>query len=75
MVEIERVPDEEIERLAREAGPLSAPAQVLKELRLARTRDVQAFAYRVGKYWVTGPTLDARAEAALIELAEADEAQ
>ena len=74
-LQVERVADAEVEQLAREGGPLSLAAQVLRQLRSARALDRQYFAFRVGNYWVTGPTLDARSEAALIELAEEDEEQ
>lgn len=74
-LQVERVPDAEVERLAREGGPQSIAAQILRQLQSARAQDRQHFAFRVGNYWVTGPMLDARREAALIELAEADEEQ
>ena len=74
-LQVERVPDAKVEQLAREGGPLSLAAQILRQLRAARTLDRQYFAFHVGNYWVTGPMLDAKAEAALIELAEEDEAQ
>ena len=74
-LQVEHIPDAELERCAREGGPQSIAAQILRQLRTARALDRQYFAFRVGNYWVTGPMLDARAEAALIELAEADEEQ
>ena len=72
-LQVERVPDAELEQLAKEGGPLSLAAQVLRQLQSARAMDRQYFAFRVGDYWVTGPVLDARTEAALIELVEDDE--
>jgi hypothetical protein len=72
-LQVECVPDAEVEHLARVGGPLSIAAQVLRQLQSARALDKQHFVFRVGDYWVIGPMLDARAEMALIELAEADE--
>jgi hypothetical protein len=70
--QIELVPDEVLEDLALEAGPASVPARILSGLWSARARDRQVFAFRVGNYWVTGPLMDARTEAALIDLADDD---
>ena len=70
--QIEFVPDEVLEDLALEAGPASIPARVLRELWYARARDRQVFAFRVGDYWITGPLMDAKTEAALIDLAVED---
>jgi hypothetical protein len=74
-LQVERVPDAEVEQLAREGSPLSLAAQILRQLRSARALDRQYFAFRVGNYWVTGPMLDARTEAALLELVEDDDEQ
>jgi hypothetical protein len=71
--QVEFVPDERLERLVRQQGPTSVPARVQKQMRSARARDRQYFAFKVGNYWITGPTPNAEMEAALIELAEADE--
>ena len=68
--EIVQVPDEEMERLAEEHGPGSVHAKVLAELRAQRAKDRQAFAFRFGPYWITGPVPDARTEAKMIEFAE-----
>ncbi len=57
--------------LAREGGPLSLAAQILRRLWSARALDRQHHAFRVGNYWVTGPIMDPKAEVMLIELAEA----
>jgi hypothetical protein len=70
--QIEFVPDEVLEDLALEAGPESIPAGILRGLWCARARDRQVFAFRVGNYWVTGPLMDAKTEAALIDLADED---
>src|SRR5215467_14848009 len=67
------VPDEELERLAKEDGPRSVAAKVLAELRAQRAEDRQVFAFRCGAYWITGPVPDVHAEADLIEWAIQDE--
>ena len=71
--QVELVPDEYLAHLAKTEGPTSVPARVQRNLRSARARDRQYFAFRVGNFWVTGPRPHAEMEAALIELAEADE--
>jgi hypothetical protein len=68
--QIELVCDEELEHLAEEHGPHSTAAGVLRRLRSARARDRQVFAFRIGNYWITGPLMDAKTEAALIDLAD-----
>jgi hypothetical protein len=73
--QVEFVPDERLDRLAKQQGPASVPARVQKHLQLARARDRQYFAFRVGNYWLTGPMPNAEMEAALIELAEAEEGE
>lgn len=70
--QVEFVPDEVLEDLALEAGPESIPARILSGLWYARARDRQVFAFRVGNYWITGPLMDAKTEAALIALADDD---
>jgi hypothetical protein len=70
--ELEYVPDEVLERLALEAGPESAPSRILKGLWRERARDRQVSAFRVGDYWITGPLMDAKTEAALIDLVNED---
>jgi hypothetical protein len=70
--QVELVSDEVVEQLALEAGPDSTPANILKRLRRARARDRQVFAFRIGDYWISGPIMDARTEAALINLADED---
>jgi hypothetical protein len=69
---VELIPDEVLEHLALEGGPKSVPARILRGLRRLRARDWQVFAFRVGNYWITGPLMDARTEAALIDLADED---
>jgi hypothetical protein len=71
--QLEFVPDEVLEQLAVEAGPESVPSRMLRRLRWERARDRQVFAFRVGNYWITGPFMDAKTEAALIDLADGDD--
>ena len=68
--ELVPVSDAELERLAHEGGPLSIEARIARELRMQRAMDRQVFAFRVGEYYFTGPTPDARMEIALLDLAE-----
>ena len=62
-----RIPDEEVQRLAKEQGPGSLIARVWAELQAQRAKDRQVFAYRFGPYWVTGPVPDARTEADIVD--------
>jgi hypothetical protein len=71
--EIELVSDEELERLAKERGPTSIEARIVQELHKLRAMDRQIFAFRVGAFWFTGPTPDAKTELWLLDLAEGDE--
>ena len=73
MASLIRVPDEELERLAKKRGPRSVAAEVLTELRAQRAKDRQVFAFRYGPYWITGPMPDAKTEADLIGWADEDE--
>jgi hypothetical protein len=60
--EMVRIPDEDVQRLAKEHGPESVIARVWAELQAQRAKDRQVFAFRFGTYWVTGPEPDARTE-------------
>ena len=71
-VEITRVPDLELEELARTGGPVSVEARVLLELRRRRAKDHQEFAFRVGDYYFVGPMPDARTELALIAVVDGE---
>ena len=71
--EVVLVSDQELERLVKEHGAASIEAMVLARLRSMRAKDRQVFAFRVGDYFMTGPPLDARSEALMIELAEEDD--
>ena len=72
-VQIERVSDDELERLAEEGGWFNIEACVVEELRERRAKDHQVYAFRVGNYYFTGPVPDARTEVALLDFAEAEE--
>jgi hypothetical protein len=65
--EMVRIPDEDVQRLAKEHGPESVIARVWAELQAQRAKDRQVFAFRFGTYWVTGPEPDARTEADILD--------
>jgi hypothetical protein len=67
---IKIVPDEELLRLAEEAGPTSIAASMLKELQSSRSKDRQYFAFHVGEYFFVGPVPDSETEADLLSLAD-----
>lgn len=67
---IKFVPDEELARLAEEAGPDSAAAAMLRELKASRAKDRQYFAFHVNEYFFVGPVPDAETEAELLALAD-----
>lgn len=73
--ELVSVSDAELERLARDSGPSSVEARIVRELREQRAKDRQVFAFRVGPYYFTGPIPDARTEIALLEIADDDDEQ
>ena len=64
------VPDEELARLAEEAGPCSAAAEMLRALKTYRAKDRQVFAYHIDDCFFIGPMPDARLEAELLALAD-----
>jgi hypothetical protein len=71
--EVVLMPDQELERLAREHGAGSVEAMVLARLRYMRAKDRQVFAFRVGDYFLTGPLPDARSEVRMLDLAEEED--
>ena len=73
-IEVTRVPDEELEGLAKKNGPSSLEAHVLRNLRSLRSKDRQAYAFKFGRYMIAGPTPDAATEQIMIEIAEDVEA-
>jgi hypothetical protein len=72
-ITLELVYDAELEAAAQVNGPDSVEAQVLARLRIQRSKDRQVHAFRIGNYWMTGPTPDTRTEIAMIELADAND--
>ena len=64
------VPDEELARLAEEAGPCSVAAEMLKALRNYRAKDRQVFAFHINECFFIGPMPDAKTEADLLAIAE-----
>jgi hypothetical protein len=67
---IKVVPDEELQRLAQEAGPTSTAASMLRELKAFRAKDRQYFAFHLDEYFFIGPMPDAETEADLLALAD-----
>lgn len=72
-MEITRVPDEELKRLADEYGPTCAAATILRHLSRKRAKDHQVFAWQAGSYYFVGPVPDAETEAAMMNLVEDNE--
>jgi len=64
------VPDDELERLAQEAGPSSVAAAMLRELKNYRAKDRQVFAFHINDCFFIGPAPDAKTEADLLALAD-----
>jgi hypothetical protein len=56
------VPDDELERLVAEKGSECLEADTLAQVRQQRAQDKQAFAYRLGEFYVVGPTPSAAEE-------------
>jgi hypothetical protein len=69
-LEVEMVPDAQLEHAAARHGPRCAEAKVLVSLREMRAKDRQFYAFRCGEYWTIGPNPDAETELAMIEVAE-----
>jgi hypothetical protein len=67
---IKLVPDEELLRLAEDAGPTSTAASMLRELRASRAKDRQYFAFHVNEYFFIGPVPGSATEADLLALAD-----
>ena len=62
-IEVLRVPDEELEGLAKKNGPSSLEAHVLRNLRSLRSKDRQAYAFKFGRYMIAAtlrPTINRR---------------
>jgi hypothetical protein len=67
---VKLVPDEELARLAEEAGPCSVAADMLKALKNYRAKDRQVFAFHINECFFIGPVPDAKTEADLLAIAE-----
>jgi hypothetical protein len=67
---IKVLPDEELQRLAEEAGPTSMAASMLRELQASRSKDRQYYAFHISDYFFIGPVPDAETEADLLALAD-----
>ena len=72
-MDIVRIPDDMLKRMADAEGPKGAAAHVLRKMIAKRCKDRQVFAWRIGSYYFVGPMPDAALEAQMIELASADE--
>ncbi|KAB2919903.1 MAG: hypothetical protein F9K29_03300 [Hyphomicrobiaceae bacterium] len=59
---MQHIEDDELERLAAEAGPDSLEAKTLDDLRRERAQDRQAFAFRIGEFYLVGPMPDAETD-------------
>ncbi len=68
-IEVMQIPDELLERAARQRGSRSTEAKVLAKLRLDRALDRQRFAFQCGSLWFVGAAPDARTQRAMIEVA------
>jgi hypothetical protein len=64
------VPDQELARLAEEAGPSSVAAEMLRALKNYRAKDRQVFAFHINECFFIGPVPDARLEAELLALSD-----
>ena len=72
-MDIVRIPDDMLRRLAEVEGPKGVASNVLRKVIAKRRKDWQVFAWRIGSYYFVGPVPDAETEAQIIELASADE--
>jgi hypothetical protein len=66
-LQVLRVSDEELVQLAKEGGPQSIEARMVEDLRKLRAKDYQAYAFRVGDHYFTGPVPDALTEVAIVD--------
>ena len=72
-MEITKISDLDLERLADARGPSSVEAKVVKQLRRKRARDHQVHVFQVGKYYFIGPAPDAQTELDIIAWVEGGE--
>ena len=72
-MEITKVSDLDLERLADARGPSSVEAKVVKQLRRKRARDLQVHVFQVGNYYFIGPVSNAQTELDIIAWVEGGE--
>jgi hypothetical protein len=72
-MDIVRIPDDMLRRMAEAESPKGAASNILREVIAKRRKDRQVFAWRIGSYYFVGPVPDAETEAAIIEFAGDDE--
>lgn len=58
--DLEPIPDRELEQLAVQGGPDSLEAQTFNALQRERGLDKQVYAFRIGPYYMVGPSPDAK---------------
>ena len=71
-MEITRVSEDDLKRLAEEEGPGSSALTILRNLAKKRAKDRQVFVWQLGPYYFVGPVPDAEMEARIRELVEDD---
>lgn len=71
-MEITRVSEDDLKRLAEEEGPRSPAATILRSLMKKRAKDRQVFAWQRDQYYFVGPVPDAEMEARMREFIEDD---
>jgi len=71
-VEITRVSEDDLKRLAEMEGPASPAATILRNLAKKRAKDRQVFAWQLGQYYFVGPVPDAEMEARIRDFIEDD---
>jgi hypothetical protein len=71
-VEIKRVSEDDLKRLAEEEGPGSPASTILRNLAKKRARDRQVFVWQLGQCYFVGPVPDAEMEARIMEFVEDD---
>jgi hypothetical protein len=70
-LEIVRVSDDELVKLAKVGGSRSTEARIVKQLRKRRAKDYQAYAFRVGNHYFIGCAPDARTELEILARVDA----
>jgi hypothetical protein len=72
-MEVTKVSDLDLERLADDRGPPSVEAKVVEQLRRQRARDHQVHVFQVGNYYFIGPVSNAQTELDIIAWVEGGE--